>query len=116
MSSFTSKFSKKRKSDYKELYEIELNNRKMYEKRYKEIKEENIKLQKETGIADLRKQLNKVSDENCVLKEENAKLKLELEDVKGFLLQETQAKEELKKQRTKLKREITILKKQFDKK
>lgn len=99
MSSFTSKFSKKRKSDYKELYETELHNRKMYEERYKEICKENANLQKETGIADLRKQLTKLSDENYALKEENAKLKLELEDTQKFLEQETQAKEYLLKER-----------------
>ena len=73
------------KNKYKTLYETELHNRKMYEKRYKEVYEENIELQKSTGLADLRKEI--------------AKLKLELEDTKGFLEQERQAKEELLKER-----------------
>lgn len=70
---------------YKQLYEIEHNNRKLYEKRYKEVYEENLKLQESTGIAELRK--------------ENTKLKLELEDTLGFLEQEKQAKEFLLKER-----------------
>ena len=73
------------KLTYKKLYEIEKNNRKLYEKRYKEIYEENLKLQESTGIAELRK--------------ENTKLKLELEDTLGFLEQEKQAKEFLLKER-----------------
>lgn len=79
--------SKKKQSKltYKQLYEIELNNRQMYEKRYKEVYEENLKLQESTGIAELRK--------------ENTKLKLELEDTLGFLEQEKQAKEFLLKER-----------------
>lgn len=76
---------KQSKLTYKQLYEIELNNRKLYEKRYKEIYEENLKLQESTGIAELRK--------------ENTKLKLELEDTQGFLAQEKQAKEVLLKER-----------------
>lgn len=73
------------KNKYKTLYETELHNRKMYEKRYKEVIQENIELQKSTGIAELRKEI--------------AKLKLELEDTQGFLAQERQAKEELLKER-----------------
>lgn len=73
------------KNKYKTLYETELHNRKMYEKRYKEVIQENIELQKSTGIAELRKEI--------------AKLKLELEDTKGFLEQERQAKEQLLKER-----------------
>lgn len=76
---------KQSKLTYKQLYEIEKNNRKLYEKRYKEIYEENLKLQESTGIAELRK--------------ENTKLKLELEDTLGFLEQEKQAKEFLLKER-----------------
>lgn len=76
---------KQSKLTYKKLYEIEKNNRQMYEKRYKEVYEENLKLQESTGLADLRKEI--------------AKLKLELEDTKGFLAQERQAKEELLKER-----------------
>lgn len=70
---------------YKNLYEIELNNRKMYEKRYKEVIEENINLQKETGIADLRKQLNEALNEVAFLKEDRTKLYLQLEDARNEL-------------------------------
>ena len=76
---------KQSKLTYKKLYEIEKNNRQMYEKRYKEVYEENIELQKSTGLAELRKEI--------------ARLKLELEDTQGFLAQEKQAKEALLKER-----------------
>lgn len=102
MSSFMSKFGRKTRSDYKELYEVELHNRKMYEEKYKETRKENVKLQKETGLADLRKKMMELADQVeqlTPLKEENARLKLELEDTKGFLMQETQAKEQLLKER-----------------
>ena len=46
--------------------------------------------------------------------EQIAKLKIELEDTYGFLAQETEAKEALKKERTKLRREITMLKKELN--
>ena len=78
--------------NYKKLYENELENRKM-----------------------LINQNSKLSKERIQAKEEVAKLKLELEDIKGFLSQETEAKEMLKKERTKLKREITMLTKELNK-
>ena len=65
--------------NYKKLYKIELNNRKMYEQRYKEVYEKNIQYQ------------------------------FELEDTRGFLAQEKEAKEELLKQRKKLRAKITKL-------
>lgn len=106
--------------NYKKLYETEVQNRKAYEKRYKEIKKENEELQKETGLADLRvkyeKVLNEKFEEDVLirkLKEELAKVKIELEDTQGFLTQETQAKEVLKKERANLKRELTNLKKKL---
>jgi len=95
MSNFLSKF---KKPNYKELYEIELHNRKMYEQKYKETRKENVNLQKETGLADLRKKMMELADQVealTSLKEENAKLKLELEDTKGFLDQEKAAKKAL---------------------
>lgn len=82
--------------NYKNLYKTELNNRKLYEERYKEKYEENIVLQMEL------KKLKKVE-------EQKAKLIIELDDTKGFLEQETQAKEELLKQRTELRKKITKL-------
>ena len=63
MSNFLSKFRKENKKDYKTLYETELNNRKLIELRYKELKKENIELQKGTGLAELRVKFNKALDE-----------------------------------------------------
>ena len=82
--------------NYKQLYKTELSNRKLYEERYKEIYDENISLQME--IKKLRK-----------AKEECAKAKIDLEDCQGFLAQEIQAKRELLKQRTELRKKITKL-------
>lgn len=65
--------------NYKKLYLTELNNRKLYEQRYKEVYEKNIQYQ------------------------------FELEDTKGFLAQEKEAKEELLKQRKKLRAMVTKL-------
>ena len=69
--------------NYKRLYEIEKENNKLLMIRKRELYNENIKLQKE-----LKKE-----------KENNTKLIFELEDVKGFLEQEKQAKEELLRQK-----------------
>ena len=71
---------------YKNLYEIELENR-------KKLMEQNSKL----------------SAERIKAKQESAALKIELEDTKGFLAQETAAKEALLKERTKLRKMITKL-------
>ena len=76
---------KQSKLTYKKLYEIEKNNRQMYERRYKEVIQENINLQKETGLADLRKQLNQALDEIAFLKEDRAKLYIQLEDARNEL-------------------------------
>ncbi len=78
--------------NYKKLYKNELENRRL-------LIEQNSKLSKERIEA-----MQKV-----------AKLQIELIDTRGFLAQETEAKEELKKQRTNLKREITKLKKELNK-
>lgn len=66
--------------NYKTLYETELNNRKIIEQRYKELKKENIELQKETGLANLRVKYNKALDEIAFLKEDRTKLYLQRED------------------------------------
>lgn len=84
MSNFFKKFGKEKKN-YKELYEIELNNRKKYEKRYKEIHQEYINLQKEKGLPELKKALMQITDERDFLKEDRAKLYVELEDLKNEL-------------------------------
>lgn len=90
------------KLGYKKLYKIELNNRKLYEERYKEVYEENLELQ------NIRKAYEKK-------KEEVAKLKIAIDDLEKFLDQETEAKEELLKQRKTLKRKITMLEKELNK-
>lgn len=87
------------KNRYKELYNIELNNRKLYERRYNEIKKINEELQKSTGFAELRKENLELTNEVLDLKIENAKLKIELEDTNGFLQQEKRAKEYLLRER-----------------
>lgn len=72
--------------NYKKLYLDELENRRM-----------------------LINQNTKLSKERIEAKEETAKLKIELEDIKGFLAQETEAKEALLKERTKLRKMVTKL-------
>ena len=88
---------KESKLTYKQLYEIELNNRKMYEQRYKEVMEENYKLQKESGLADLRKEIIKLKEEKTKtevnykalealyneIKEDRARLYIQLEDLRN---------------------------------
>ena len=96
--------SKITKNKYKTLYETELHNRKMYEQQYKDLHERYVNLQKEKGMGELRKKLMELADENeqlKPLKAEVAKLKLEIEDLKGFLSQETLAKEYLLRERNK---------------
>lgn len=64
MSSIISKRKRKEsKLTYKQLYEIELHNRKMYEKRYKEICEENIKIQEGSELPELRLKIRQLSSD-----------------------------------------------------
>ena len=72
MSSIFKKYIKEKK-DYKKLYESELSNRKKYEERYKQIQKDYENLQKESGIADLRVQIKKLT--------------IDLEDKTGLLNQ-----------------------------
>ena len=82
MSSIVSKRKRKEsKLTYKQLYEIELHNRKMFEKRYKEICEENIKIQEGSELPKLRLQIRQLSSD--------------LQDMTVFKMQETIAKETL---------------------
>lgn len=82
MSSIVSKRKRKEsKLTYKQLYEIELHNRKMFEKRYKEICEENIKIQEGSELPKLRLQIRQLSSD--------------LQDMTLFKMQETIAKETL---------------------
>lgn len=86
--------------NYKKLYEISKNNEKIILERKKELSDENVLLQEKvieagTTIAHLR--------------EEIAKLKIELEDTNGFLEQEKECSNALRKERTKLRGKITKL-------
>lgn len=117
MGSLARKFNRKQnKVDYKTLYETELNNRKLFEQRYKEIHDKYVELQRGSGIAELRKENAKLvvendflkanaealyKEENKKLKEEIAKLKIELEDLKGFKQQDEQCIKALKEERRK---------------
>ena len=84
MSNFLSRFRKEKK-DYKTLYETELNNRKLIELRYKELKKENIELQKETGLAELRVKFSKAIDEIEMLRKDRATLYVQREDLQNEL-------------------------------
>lgn len=84
MSNFLKRFSKEKKN-YKELYEIELHNRKMYEQRYKEKCKDYINLQKEKGLPELKKALMEITNERDFLKEDRARLYVELEDTRNEL-------------------------------
>lgn len=83
----------KGKKYYKNLYEIELENR-------KKLIEQNSKLSKENVDYQI---LIKALKERC------ARLTIDLEDVDGLLKQETEAKEVLLKERTKLRKMVTKL-------
>lgn len=85
MSNLLRKFRKENKKDYKTLYETELNNRKLFELRYKELRDENIELQKETGLAELRVKFNKALDEIEMLRKDRATLYVQREDLQNEL-------------------------------
>ena len=106
MSNFLRKISRKEKKDYKTLYETELKNRKAYETRYKQIKEENIELQKGSGLAELRKENMQLKQMNAELNATVADIRIELGDCRGFLEQEKEVTKALKKERTKLRKEL----------
>lgn len=64
MSSIVSKTKKKEsKLTYKQLYEIELNNRKLYEEQYKKICQENIEIQKGSELPKLRLQIRQLNSD-----------------------------------------------------
>lgn len=106
MSNFLRKIVRNKKKDYKTLYETELKNRKAYETRYKQIKEENIELQKGSGLAELRKENMQLKQRNAELNATVANLRIELGDTKGFLEQEKEVTKALKKERTQLRKEL----------
>ena len=96
MSSIVSKTKRKEsKLTYKQLYEIELHNRKMFEKRYKEICEENIKIQEGSELPKLRLQIRQLSSD--------------LQDMTVFKMQETIAKETLLYKQKEIKEYINKL-------
>jgi len=72
--------------NWKGLYEVEQNNRKLYEQRYKTIYEDNISLQK--LIKKLKYNLTKA--------------RIDLDDTRGFLRQEKQVSYALRQERNKL--------------
>lgn len=71
----------------------------MYEKRYREKEKQYQDLQRNKGVGKMRNEIMKLKDTNYELKVQVAQLKLDIEDLRGFLQQETQAKEYLKKER-----------------
>ena len=89
----------KKQVSYRELYETERNNRKMYEQRYREIEKQYRDLQQNKGLGNLKNELMRLKDTNYDLKAQVAQLKFDIEDLKGFLQQEKAAKEYLKKER-----------------
>lgn len=96
MGSILSKTKKKEsKLTYKQLYEIELNNRKMYEQQYRKKCEENVELQKGTELPKLRLQIRQLS--------------AELQDTELLRIQETIAKETLLCRQLELKEYINKL-------
>ena len=82
MSNFLKRIGKEKKN-YKELYEIEVENRKKYEKRYREKCKDYIALQEEKGLPELKKSLMELSDERDILKEDRARLYVQLEDARN---------------------------------
>ena len=85
--------------NYRKLYKIELNNRKLLEERKRELSEANIDLQKEIQL----------------LRKDRTEVILELENTCNFLQQEKECSEALRRERTKLRRQITNLKKELNK-
>ena len=90
--------------NYKRLYEIEVHNRKMLEDRKKQLSKENI---------DYQIKIQDQTNEIRTLKEEVAKLKIELEDLQGFKKQSDDCIVALKKEKSVLKRKITNLQKEM---
>ena len=90
--------------NYKRLYEIEVHNRKMLEERKKQLSKENI---------DHQIKIQDQTNEIRTLKEEVAKLKIELEDLQGFKKQSDDCIVALKKEKSVLKRKITNLQKEM---
>lgn len=90
--------------NYKRLYEIEVSNRKLLEKKKKELSNENV---------DYQIKIQDQTNEIRTLKEEVAKLKIELEDLQGFKKQSDDCIVALRKEKSVLKRKITNLQKEM---
>ena len=90
--------------NYKRLYEIEVSNRKLLEEKKKELSNENV---------DYQIKIQDQTNEIRTLKEEVAKLKIELEDLQGFKKQSDDCIVALKKEKSVLKRKITNLQKEM---
>lgn len=99
MSAMLSRMNKKK--SYKTLYETELNNRKLIERHCKDLEQRYVDLQNEKGLPELKLKLMELADKSEALEIENAKLKLDLEDLQGFYNQEKEAKEKLLEERNK---------------
>ena len=83
--------------NYKKLYESTKNNLKVMQERNADLYERCILYQEQA------------KDHEKKLKEKIAKLSFELEDVNGFLQQEKECSEALRKERTKLRKQIKKL-------
>ena len=90
--------------NYKRLYEIEVSNRKLLEEKKKELSNENV---------DYQIKIQDQTNEIRTLKEEVARLKIELEDLQGFKKQSDDCIVALKKEKSVLKRKITNLQKEM---
>ena len=90
--------------NYKRLYEIEVSNRKLLEEKKKELSNENV---------DYQIKIQDQTNEIRTLKEDVAKLKIELEDLQGFKKQSDDCIVALKKEKSVLKRKITNLQKEM---
>lgn len=83
--------------NYKKLYKSSQNNLKLMQERNADLYKRDLEHQE------------KAKDEERKLRAIIAKLKLELEDVNGFLQQEKECSEALRKERTKLRKQIKKL-------
>lgn len=86
--------------NYRKLYEIERNNNKVLVERNNDLHKRYVACKKEM----------------LEFEEEIARLKIELEDTKGYLAQEKQAKEELLRQRNKANARKRVAKKKEESK
>ena len=91
--------------NYKKLYEIEVNNRKILEEAKRILGADCKKYQEQRNELNVENANLKVAIND--LKEEYARVRLELEDTKAYLEQEKQVSSALRKERANLKRKLT---------